>query len=155
MRWLTPILGAIGLLAATYLGLRPRLKRPVLRIALQLKHGDPDDQALADGLARAIEERDARAGRWRLETGHQYERGMSVDFPEPRAHLMLYGAHWPGLLTGSSGERLLRLDVRTQLTRAEAWAVERNLPRVEVGDLHDYNSNYASLGLRKVPMSER
>jgi len=152
MRWLLPLLGALGLLAGTYLGLRPRLNRPVLRIALQLKPGDPDDQALAEGLARAIEERDARAGRWRLETGHQYERGLTVDFPEPRAHLMLYGAHWPGLLTGSNGERLSRVDARTQLAVIKAWASSK---RVEIGDLYDYNSNYASLGLGPISQHVR
>src|SRR5688572_14497352 len=142
MRWMIPLLGALGLFGAAYLGLRPRLKRPVLRIALELTPGCPDDQALAEGLTRAIEERDARAGRYRLETAHQFRRGLNVEFPEPRAHLMLYGAHGPGILIGANGERLLRVDVQRQRARAETWAAERRLRRVESGDFHDYNSNY-------------
>jgi hypothetical protein len=145
MRWLFPILGTFALTGGFYMALAPRVFRPVLRVALELEPGNPDDDARAAGLALAIEDREERAGRWRLATAHQTRQpNGALVFPKPRAHTMIHGLEAPHTLPGPEGP-LLRVHGKAGETFLSTWMKARGLERLaEFGP--DYNSNYASLG---------
>ena len=84
------------------------LHRPPLRVAVELEAGSADDAAIAAGVALAIEERDGKAGPWRVLAANQtrYPNTWQTDFPEPRAHTLLYGLKAPPRLPGPAGPLL-------------------------------------------------
>ncbi|HEX7897739.1 MAG TPA: hypothetical protein VF950_08250 [Planctomycetota bacterium] len=129
MRWLVATLGVLGLAGAIYFGLEPRLRRPELRVALYLRPSDPDQAALAAGVALAIEERDERAGRYRVKAAHQIiQTDGSVDIPRPGPHTLLYGLEMP--LHWSSDGPALPVDASREATILLAWMRDRNLTRL-------------------------
>jgi len=66
MRWVVAAVGALVLAAGVYLGLRPRWTRPVLRVGIDFKAGSVESEALAAGVALAFNDRDERAGPFRV-----------------------------------------------------------------------------------------
>jgi hypothetical protein len=132
MRWLVATLGALGLAGGVYLGLQPRLSRPVLRIALNLRPEDPDDAALAAGVALALEDRNDRAGRWRLKTAHQTVRAKGkVEIPRPCAHTMLVGLESPEDLVDGDARRLFPVSAADEAERILEWMKSRGLGRID------------------------
>jgi len=129
MRWMVAALGAIGLAGGIYFGLQ-RVKRPVLRVALEWEASNADDGACAAGLELALDERDYRAGSFRLASGHQiwHPNSRNLEFPTPRAHTMMYGVERPQYLPGPDGP-LLMVDAQRSEEVIRAWMRERNLER--------------------------
>ena len=144
MRGVLAALAVLGLTAALCLGLRSVLHRPPLRVALELREGDPDDAALAAGVALAIEERDGAAGPWRVSAAHQIrDPGGMVLFPIPRAHTMLFGLQLPGYLPGPTGPLLSVAPSREESIIRE-WMRGRGLERLAVLDPHSFQGGSAS-----------
>jgi hypothetical protein len=134
MRWLVAALGVIGLAGAVYFGLEPRLRRPVLRIAINQRFLNADDQALAEGIALALDERDFRAGRYRVATAHQVygPGGGNLEIPTPRAHTMLYAMESLPALRAEGDERtLVSVNKQRETEAIRAWMRDRGLSRVE------------------------
>ncbi len=130
MRWFVALLGAALLVAGSWLTLR-LTRRPELRVALNLRTGDPDDAALAAGVDLALEEREFGAGRYRLKTAHQSIQGNSwwnAVKPTPGAHTMLHGVERPDFLPGPDGP-LLTVHAQRKEELIRAWMRGRNLER--------------------------
>jgi hypothetical protein len=71
----------------------------VLRVALELRPSNIGDEALAAGVALAIDERDERAGRWKVRAAHQVlNPNGSRTIPRPGAHVMVPGLRMPRVL---------------------------------------------------------
>src|SRR5688572_28699517 len=133
MRWLVAALGTIGLAGGIYLGLEPRLRRPELRVALNLRVGDAADAALAAGVALALEDRDERAGRFRVKTAHQTHAPGRGVVPNPRAHTMMYGLQLPALLRAEGSDAPLYWPRDTLTIDAiRAWMAREGLTRLTV-----------------------
>lgn len=130
MRWLPLLLGALVFAGGFYVALAPRVFRPVLRVALELEPGNPDDDARAAGLALAIEDREERAGRWRLAAAHQIRQpNGALSFPKPRAHTMLHGLDAAHSLQGPEGP-LLSPRPLERTAAIQAWMKGRGLERL-------------------------
>lgn len=143
MRGVLAVMAVLGLIAAVYLGLRPLLHRPPLRVALELKEGDADDAALAAGVALAIEERDGAAGPWRVSAAHQIRHaGGLVLFPTPPAHTMLYGLKPPEYLPGPAGP-LLPLTRSEEEALIREWMRGRDLKRLSFHDPHTFERGFS------------
>lgn len=142
MRWLLAILGGLALAGGFYMALAPRVFRSVLRVALELEPGNPDDDARAAGLALAIEDREERAGRWRLATAHQTRQpNGALVFPKPRAHTMLHGLDAPLSFQGPEGP-LLPVRPLERTAAIQAWMKGRGLEC-----LVELRSSYGSFGM--------
>jgi hypothetical protein len=132
MRWLIVILGATGLLGGLALGLAPRLKRATLRVAIQTRDGNAEDEARLAGVALALEERDGRAGGWRLATAHQTVGADGIlRVPRPPAHTLLYAVQPPLDLRDGAGTLLMGVDGAEEAVLVAAWARSRGLARLE------------------------
>jgi hypothetical protein len=134
MRWLVAALGVVGLAGGVYFGMAPRFRRSELRVALNLRPADPDDAALAEGVGLAIEERDERAGRYRLKTAHQTVQANGlIDRPHPCAHTMLYGLERHGQpLVDAGSTRLLLPPGDEQARILLEWMRSRGLKRLSL-----------------------
>ena len=134
MRWLVALVGAAALLLASWWVLRLRWSRTELRVALNLRPGDPDDMALSAGVNLALDERDFRAGRYRLKTAHQtVQPNGRLSIPNPGAHTMLYGLRPVQILRAEGSETpLFRLDAVRECRLLLAWARTQGRKRVVV-----------------------
>jgi hypothetical protein len=135
MRAWVAVIAFLGLLGGLYLGVRPYLFRPPLRIALELRAGNADDAAIAAGVERALEERDHRGGRWRVTAANQirHPNGL-IDFPTPRAHTILHGLRAPNCIPGPEGP-LFRVSSEWAKKVIGPWMRGRGLERLGQQDL--------------------
>lgn len=132
MRGLIASLAVAGILAALVFTLGPRLRPPTLRVALNVDVTSPEDAALVEGVAAAFEEREGRAGRWRVATAHQLIRPVGgLEIPKPCAHTMLRGLEKPYSLRSPDGTDLFPiLDALEESDLISAWGRERGLKRI-------------------------
>jgi len=156
MRWLVAALGVIGLACGVYFGLEPRLRRPVLRVALNLRDNHPDDAGLAAGVDLALDARDFRVGPYRLSTAHQRVQPNGVlSIPAPCAHTLLPGLAPDLVLSLEAGDPPLILPLPAQEAEAvEAWAKDRGWTCVvlsfgrEAGDFLQHSKGLQAITLR-------
>lgn len=133
MRWLVALLGAAALVAGAWVSLL-LTRRAELRIALNLRPGDPDDAALAAGVDLALEEREFGAGRYRLKAAHQtvQPNAWSPSRPDPCAHTMLYGLDSPATLpVEGDGRAFLGVNALLEEQVIRGWMQHRSLERLE------------------------
>lgn len=149
MRWVLGAAGALALMAATYLAMRPRLTRPVLRVGVQVRSGSAGHDAIAAGAALALEDRDERAGPFRVSLVRE-----DVFAGKVSSKVWMPGlAQVPEAWTAEDGTTLIPPDFDGLADGIAAWANARGLRRVAlptsprlVKFVPDSNSNYASLG---------
>lgn len=150
MRWVVAVVGALALMATAWLGLRERLTRPVLRVGIQLRDGGVGDDAVMKGVALALDERDGRGGRFRVEVFPQL-----VHFSKTHHKMWMPGLDVPGERQDESGAPLIDPDLDAQAERILDWSKARGLRRVALPTSWRHsptkvnaNSSYASLGQR-------
>jgi hypothetical protein len=160
MRWAVALLGAAALLAAGGLGLRPRLKRPVLRLGVVLREAHPEDEAVAAGVALALEERDHRGGRFLIKVQPVSAQANGGAYGSLGAPLTVPGLHrLPPLWTDADGGFLTPASLAGEVEALLAWARRRGLSRLVLPGhrrsvfsvsvpLDNSNNSYAELGLR-------
>lgn len=126
MRWLLGFIAAAIVLLTVGWILRARHARELLRIGVLVVEDEPESAALLEGAARALEDRDGRAGRWRVELvpHHLYAEGATSRRP--------FDARIPGLQesrmwTAPDGTPLVPSAPAEEAALILQWAKRRGL----------------------------